>query len=69
MCSRHPEEDGAGTDPALWTHDQETLPEWKPEWVKRAVNGGWDTPQTAKYPAEVIDSGPVKVGTGSGRGE
>jgi hypothetical protein len=52
MCSSQPPENGADSDPALWTHQAETLPaivfqlEWiRPPWVERAVNGGWDKPQ------------------------
>jgi hypothetical protein len=44
MCSSQPPENGADSDPALWTHEQETLPVL-PEWVKRAQYGGWDTPR------------------------
>jgi hypothetical protein len=51
MCSSQPPENGADSDPALWVHEQQTLPgveklTWeKPTWVERAVNGGWDRPR------------------------
>jgi hypothetical protein len=58
MCSSHPPENGADSDPALWVHEQGTLPPTDlygilvsaigkrplPTWVKRAVHGGWDHP-------------------------
>jgi hypothetical protein len=45
MCSSQPPENGADSDPALWVHEQETLPEVKPAWIGRAQYGGWDKPQ------------------------